>query len=463
MTLLPAQEQVLSTLNPDGSRRRIYPRPARGRFYRWRQGVAYGLIALFVLIPHLSAHGKPLILLDLARREFAFFGTTFLPTDTVLLMLLGLAIVIAVVLLTALFGRVWCGWACPQTVYMEWLYRPIERLFEGSPAQQRRLDRSRLNVRRLGKYAAFLLLSMFVAHTFLAYFVGVEQLAQWVRQSPLERPAPFLVMVSVTGLMFFDFAWFREQTCILACPYGRLQSVLLDRQSLIIGYDAGRGEPRGKPTKPGAAELGDCIDCRACVTTCPTGIDIRAGLQMECIGCAQCVDACDAIMDRLGRARGLIRYSSQDELTGARRQLLRPRVVIYPAIFAIVVGLFVMALGSRPTADVTVLRVAGAPFQLLSGELVSNQVRLRIVNRGRTERSYTVEVVEAADVRLIAPQNPVAVAPGRPAQLTFFVAAPRATIVGGERLVRVRVVDGAGFVWSHEHRLLGPSGGIDAR
>jgi cytochrome c oxidase accessory protein FixG len=451
-----ASEKVLSTLNEDGSRFQIRPKLSPGRFLLRRRIVGYVLIALFVLLPYIYINGKPAILLDLARAEFTFFGTTFLPTDALLLMLLGLTIVLAVFIFTALFGRVWCGWGCPQTVYMELVYRPIERLIEGTPQQQRQLDQAGLTGRRALKYGVFLLVSMFVAHTFLAYFVGVEQLYQWVQSSPIEHPVAFLIMAGVTGLMFFDFAYFREQMCIVACPYGRLQSVLLDRQSLIVGYDSARGEPRGKPSRKQADELGDCIDCRACVYTCPTGIDIRDGLQMECIGCTQCIDACDAIMDRIERPRGLIRYTSQDELGGKRRRLLRPRVIVYPALLAIVFILFVANLGGTAGAEVTALRNAAAPFSVLPTGEISSPVRFRVINRTEESRAYHFELHDAGATRLIAPRNPVPVGAGDKVEAAFVVVSPAEAFEGGRHPVRFRVTDGAGFEEIVDYPLLGP-------
>jgi cytochrome c oxidase accessory protein FixG len=453
-----ASERVLSTLNEDGSRFRIHPRLSPGRFLLRRRLVGYFLIALFVALPYIYINGKPSMLLDLARREFTFFGTTFLPTDSLLLMLLGLGIALSVFIFTALFGRVWCGWGCPQTVYMELVYRPIERLIEGSPQQQRQLDDAGFSRRRAIKYGVFLLVSIFVAHTFLAYFVGVEQLYRWVQSSPAEHPVAFLIMAGVTGLMFFDFAYFREQMCIVACPYGRLQSVLIDRQSLIVGYDSARGEPRGKLAKGkvGQGDLGDCIDCKACVYTCPTGIDIRDGVQMECIGCTQCIDACDAIMDRVKRPRGLIRYTSQDELANEGRRLLRPRVIVYPLLLVIVFGLFVVNLGGKAGAEVTVLRNAAAPFSVLPTGEVSSPIRFRIINRTGDDRDYRFELLDAKGTRLIAPRNPVPVGAGDKMEAGFMVVSPPEAFAAGRHPVRLRVSDGGGFEEVIEYTLLGP-------
>jgi len=449
--------RVLPTLNEDGSRRWIRPKPSHGSYAKVRRVVAYGLMLVFFLIPHLRMGGKPLILLDIPRRQFTLFGTTFLPTDTMLLMLLLASIIIAIFLMTALFGRVWCGWACPQTVYMEFLFRPIERLVEGGRSGSLALDkqRSHFHPRRLLKYAIYVVLAVFLAHTFLAYFVGTEALAQWIRRSPADHPTSFLVMAGTALAIFGDFAYFREQTCLVACPYGRMQSVLLDRQSLIVAYDPTRGEPRmkGKARPEGA---GDCIDCGACVTTCPTGIDIRDGLQMECIHCTQCADACDEIMTRVGKPKGLIRYSSRELLEGHKRHLIRPRTVLYPLALALFLGAFTYALATRDAADVTVLGGQGEPFTRQADGQIANQLRVKIANRTHEDHDYRIEVAGATDGSVVVPQNPLRVASGQSAETPLFVLLPRSVFHDGEHRVTVRVSDGAGFSTTVAYRLVGP-------
>lgn len=487
---------VLSTLNEDGTRRWICPRPSPGRFLRARRIVAWVLILIFTVIPYIRVGGRPLMLLDVAARRFTIFGATFLPTDSLLLALLLVGITVTVFLVTALFGRVWCGWACPQTVYMEFVFRPIERLFKGTPGRRRAGGTGASGAGTVLKYAVYLLVSLYLAHTFLAYFVGVERLAQWVRRSPLEHPSSFLIMVVVTGLMMFDFSYFREQTCIVACPYGRFQSVMLDRQSLIITYDRRRGEPRGKvrarrpdraapaervvalPVRPapvrdgpraeapGAAgadwetrPTGDCVVCGLCVATCPTGIDIRNGLQMECIGCAQCIDACDAVMTKLGRPRGLIRYSSQAAVEGERPRLLRARVVVYPAILAVIASIFTGVLVTRAPADVTVLRGLGAPFSTMPDGRIGNAVRLKIVNRTDRAASYRFDAAAAegpARVDVVAEEDPVAVEGGQSRTVPAMIVTDGSAFVRGTLDVQVRVTDGAAFTRTLRYRLLGP-------
>lgn len=431
-------------------------------------------MVIFVVLPHLRWDGAPLILLNIPAREFTLLGTTFLPTDTRLLMLLGLALGAGIFLATALFGRVWCGWACPQTVYMEFLFRPIERLFEGSYAKQKRLDRDGLSLRRVAKNAVFALIACFLAHTFLAYFVGWPQLIQWIQSSPADHPVAFLVMGGTTAAMILDFTWFREQTCLVACPYGRFQSVLLDRASLIVGYDISRGEPRGKkkkkkrapktlpvveaPAEVATETLGDCVDCNACVITCPTGIDIRDGLQMECIHCTQCMDACDSIMGKLGRPKGLIRYTSQDEAAGnPRKGLIRPRVLIYSGILIGMTILLGIGLSNRGTAKLTVLRGLGAPYTTLPGGAISNQLRVKIQNQSNVERAYAIFAVAPFGPRLVAPENPLTVPAGESRTTLIFVNTPPEAFAKADALdISIRITS-AEFTAQQEWTLLGPA------
>ena len=450
-----SSERVLPTLNADGTRRRIRPRLYEGPRLTGRRRVAWALMALFAGIPWVEVGGKPLVLLDVPRREFTFLGRTFLPTDGVLLMLLLLSIFVAVIWTTALVGRAWCGWACPQTVYMEFLFRPIERLFEGKRESQLRLDREGLGARRIAKNVVFLLVACVLANVFLSYFVGARTLLAWMRLSPLEHWSPFVIVGATTALVFLDFAYFREQMCTVVCPYARIQSVLLDQSSLIVGYDRPRGEPRAKG-KP-RADRGDCIDCGACVAACPTGIDIREGLQLECIACAQCADACDTIMLKVNKPAGLIRYGSQRALENHEKtRLFRPRVVIYPVLLAVLLGALVALGSSRPRADVTVLRGIGAPFTL-DGDSVTGELRVKVANRTNASARYRIELVGAPSVHLIAPENPLEVAAGSQRTTAMFTVAPRAAFSAGRCELSVRVSDGHGMRQDLPYRLLGPT------
>jgi cytochrome c oxidase accessory protein FixG len=453
-----AQEQILSTMNRDGSRRRIRPKLSKGRFYRGRFLAAWGLILTFTLIPILKLNGRPLMLFDIARREFTLFGSTFLPTDTFLLMLLLFSIFVGIFLVTAIWGRVWCGWGCPQTVYMEFVYRPLEVFIEGGRNQQIKTDATGISGRRLIKHLVFFVVSAFLANTFLAYFVGWDRLLGWMTSPPTQHPAAFLVMLGTTLLMFGDFGWFREQTCILACPYGRFQSVLLDRQSLIVGYDEARGEPRQPWRKKEARTAGDCIDCGRCVTTCPTGIDIRdGGLQMECIACTQCIDACDDVMEKIGKPRGLVRYTSQAELETGKRKFIRPRLVVYSAMLAIMFSALGFSLVGKSSADVTILRGLGAPFSVLPSGEVSNQIRIKIANRSDEERSYAFVLVDGDGLTLVAPENPLIVAAGDSQMTAAFITTQPSTFTAGELEISLRIFDGVDFEEIRTYRLLGPA------
>jgi cytochrome c oxidase accessory protein FixG len=455
---------VLPSLNRDGSRRWIRPRLAHGRFLRARRWVGYGLIALFASLPFINIGGRPAMLIDVGAAELSLFGMVFRPSDGFLLMLLGLTIVSTVLFVTAMFGRVWCGWACPQTVYLEFIFRPIERWSEGSVGQQLAIDeRSGLSARRVIGWMIFVAVSFLVANIFLAYFVGASTLWLWISSSPGSHIAGFSAVAVVTALMFADFAFFREQVCTLACPYGRLQSALLDSQSLIVAYDSGRGEPRcsGKRKLPVLTEdrpsRGDCIDCGACVAVCPTGIDIRQGLQMECVGCAQCIDACDAVMDKIEQPRGLIRYTSQDLLAGKSKRLLRPRTLIYPALLLVAVSFLVARADSRNGTEVWVLRAEGVPFVTLGAGRVSSSVLLELENKSNQPREYQFELSNApATASLRSPMVNWKVSAHSSQKVPLFVDVPATVFVNGQCGVDVIVKNGSATVTRLDVVLLGP-------
>jgi len=449
-----AQLRVLPTLNTDGSRRRIRPRTFEGRFWHARRRVAVGLMLLFAGLPFVRVAGKPAVLLDIVAREFTFFGTTLRATDGVILMLALLAIFGAVFLVTAWVGRAWCGWACPQTVYMEFLFRPLERWLEGGLNAQKRLDQSGGNWRRALKHAVFALLALLLAHVFLAYFVGLERLAHWLTRSPFEHPSGFLVVGTTALLVFADFGYFREQMCTIACPYARLQSALIDPSSLSIGYDQGRGEPRGR-----GEQKGDCIDCGACVVTCPTGIDIREGVQLECIACAQCVDACDSVMHKLQRPLGLIRYATARSFSPAQPSIParrgRGRVAVYALLLGGILTALAVYVHGAARAEITLLRGIGAPFQL-QGDRVQNQIRIKIENRKAEAVSYQLELEHAPGAELVAPENPIGVAAGGRFTTSVFVTLPASAFHGNSLDVQLVFREAQGEVYERRYRLLGP-------
>jgi cytochrome c oxidase accessory protein FixG len=470
--ILDSPEEILTTLTADGKRRWMYPTESRGRYWRARRWVGWGLIAFFVALPIVRVGGRPAVLLDVAAREFHLFGATFYPTDTFFLLLLGLAALLAVVLLTALLGRVWCGWGCPQTVYLEFVYRPVERFFEGKEHVRARRDAGPLTWdkawRKGAKWATFAVLSVALAHVFTSYFVGWERLLRWMTGPPTEHWGYFVLMAGTSALVLFDFGYFREQMCTIACPYARFQSVLLDEDSMIVAYDPVRGEPRARRSKKAIAQeeagevppKGDCIDCFACVRTCPTGIDIRDGLQMECIACTQCVDACDAIMDRIGKPRGLIRYTSEQALEGAEPRPIRPRTLAYGLLLVAVSALFVVGLATRGQIDADVVRAPGAPFTVMDDGQVLNRIRLRVQNRTPHPTAFSVEVVEPAGASLrLGARQPLPLDPRELARLEAFVLVPAEAFDGQSTQEATLVLTYAGGQTDRlTFPLLGPSG-----
>ncbi len=382
----------VTTINADGSRSFLHPADVKGRFTLARRLTALVLMGVYVLLPWVPVNGFPAVFLDAANRRFHFFGLTLAAQDLWLGFFLITGLAFGLFYVTSLFGRLWCGWTCPYTVFLEHAYRRIERLIDGGSARRRQLDAAPWSagkvLRRVVKHALYLVLSLLIAHVFLSYFVSIRQLYVWMQGPPSQHLMAFGVVLFLTGALYFCFAWFREQFCIILCPYGRLQSALTDDHTVVIGYDRRRGEPRGKVGAPGA---GDCINCQRCVQVCPTGIDIRNGLQLECIGCAACVDACDGIMEKVGRAPGLVRYDSMHGLSGGRTRFLRPRILVYTAFALMGVVAFGAALYSLQPVRVLARRMPGQPFFTTEGT-VRNQFNMRIINKRHIPARLLVEL-----------------------------------------------------------------------
>jgi cytochrome c oxidase accessory protein FixG len=390
--------ETVTTIRADGSRFFLHPADAPGRFLFWRRLTGWLLIAIYLALPWIPVGGHPAVFLDVGGRRFHLFGTTLAFQDAWLLFFVITGLGFGLFFITALLGRVWCGWACPQTVFLEHVYRRIERWIEGDAVRRRALDAAPWTAgkvaKRAGKQVAFLLVSASIAHLFLAYFVSIPELWHWMRAAPGEHWSAFVFVMVFTGILYFNFAWFREQLCIVICPYGRLQSALTDEHSLVIGYDETRGEPRGKV---GTAGAGDCISCQRCVQVCPTGIDIRQGLQIECIGCAACIDACDEVMDRVQRPRGLIRYDSMQGLAGGVTRWLRPRIWLYSVLLLVGMAVAGWALSTVSPAVVGVTRLPGAPYVTDAGG-VRNQFLVRLVNKRDASQRFVLELPGAPAV-----------------------------------------------------------------
>jgi cytochrome c oxidase accessory protein FixG len=434
------------SLGVDGRRRRPVPADVRGRFIRARRAVYAMLILLWAALPWIPIGGHPAVFLDVDRRQFFLFGMTFNAQDAWLLFFAMSGVGFGLVYVTALLGRVWCGWTCPQTVFLEAVFRPIERLVNGprNVALRRAESRSLDHVWRVAvTHAAYLGAAFVVAHVFLAYFVSLPGVFAMMRARPAAHPEAFAWMVAVTGLVYGNFAFFREQLCVVVCPYGRLQSLLIDDDSLVIGYDEGRGEPRGKAKREGA---GDCVDCRRCVVVCPTGIDIRQGLQLDCIACSACVDACDEVMDKLARPRGLIRYDSLRGLRGEARRFLRPRIYGYTALALVGLAVATLAFRGRDPFEATLVRLPGMPYTREAGSL-RNAFELHVVSKSSRTVDVVVEPAAAPDLAFVVPISRTHLEALGSRRLPIFVTMDSSRFTADRPFeIRVRVTDDVGQV-----------------
>lgn len=399
--------QRRSSLAADGRRLKVRIGDVSGFFSSWRRRAFWVLMAIYAIAPLIKVHGKPLIFLDIERRHFYLWGQTFNAQDTYLLFYFLAGGLLALFLATSLLGRIWCGWGCPQTVFLEGLFRPIERWVEGPKHEQLALARAPWSWRKarklIAKHALYAVAALFVTHIFISYFVSFDQLRLWVLGDPLEHWTAFVWMACLTGLLYFNFTWFREQTCLILCPYGRLQSALTDDDSVTVGYDQARGEPRGTRGTHGA---GACVDCLRCVDVCPTGIDIREGLQLDCIACTNCIDACDDIMLKLGRAPGLVRYDSLNGFAGKPKRWLRPRVLAYIGIWTLLMSVGVAAAVQRRPFEATLMHQTGAPFVLDRGR-IRNAYVIHLVNKTRDRADFSISLDLPAGATAVIPMPTV--------------------------------------------------------
>jgi cytochrome c oxidase accessory protein FixG len=429
-----------SSIAADGRRQFVYPADVSGRFATVRKAVFFALVVFWVALPLLKMDGRPLVLLDVMKRQFFLFGATFNAQDAWLAFFLITGVGFGLALMTSLAGRVFCGFACPQTVFLEGVFRPIERLIEGSREKRMRRDKGPMSLEKLGrklvKHALFLLAAFLIAHIVLSFFVPVPQTLRMITQSPAEHPEAFAWASCVTLALYANFAWFREQVCLVVCPYGRLQASLVDDDTLVVGYDEKRGEPRGKV---GATGSGDCVDCKRCVVVCPTGIDIRNGLQLDCVGCTACIDACDDVMEKLHRPRGLVRYDSKRSLAGGQRRIWRPRLLVYGVLGLAGLVVATIAARSRTSFEANLTRAPGAPF-VVESEAVRNSFVLHLVNKSSDAADFELS---AMGVELSTAAAPIHLAGLSDAKLPVVVIVPLAARPSDEwTLVVRRLPDG---------------------
>ncbi len=388
------------TMNEDGKRNWIYANKPKGKYYTARNIVGVILLAFLFGAPYISIGGEPLLLFDIIHRKFVLFGVVFWPQDFHLFVIGLISIIISIVTFTVVYGRVWCGWACPQTIFMEVVFRRIEYWIEGSGDQQRIRNNGEDTFdkfwRKLLKHFIFILISLAITHTMLSYIVGSETVHEYITGSPSDNMSVFMAIMIFTGAFYFVFAYFREQVCSLVCPYGRLQGALLDNNTLMVTYDFKRGESRGPMRKNEDRSLsgkGDCVNCHKCTTVCPTGIDIRDGIQLECINCTACIDACDGVMERYKLPKGLIRITSLNNVEKGEKFRWTPRIIAYTGLMVALLGVLVVLFNLRSDYETTILRVQGSLFQKLEDGRLSNIYNYKIVNKTNEETELSIKLI----------------------------------------------------------------------
>lgn len=376
----------IATVDAKGKRKWVFAQKPKGKFYNIRTWVSWGFFILFFTLPFIKMNGRPLFLFNIPDARFIIFGKIFWPQDFFIFGLTMVTFIIFIVLFTAAFGRLFCGWVCPQTIFMEMLFRKLEYLIEGDAAQQKILNNSPWTSKKIRikitKHVVFYLFAFIIANYFLAYVIGVDELKKIITEPVSEHFVGFLSLLLFSGIFYGVYSYFREQACTVVCPYGRLQSVLLDRNSMLVAYDHKRGEPRGKFKKNQPdSSLGDCIDCYQCVKVCPTGIDIRNGTQMECVGCTACIDACDKMMDAVGKPKGLVRYASENGIENGKKLSYTGRMKFYTVLLIILTGILATLLITRKDIDGTIVRTRGQLYQERGTDSLTNLFTITIINK----------------------------------------------------------------------------------
>ena len=377
---------AVGTISKEGNRNYVIPQKPKGRLYNLRSYFSYFYLILFFTLPFIKVEGEPVFLFNVLERKFIFFSKIFWPQDFFIFAIGLLTFIVFVILFTVAFGRIFCGWACPQTIFMEMVFRKIEYFIDGDANQQKKLKAMPWNtekiVKRVIKIFAFFSLSFLIANFFLGYIIGIDELWVHIQEGIFVEFGTFSALVIFTLVFFFVYYWFREQACIIVCPYGRLQGVLLDRNSILVAYDYVRGEPRGKLSDK-TNDKGDCVNCHACVRVCPTGIDIRNGTQLECVNCTACIDACDEIMDHVNKPKGLIRYASENGIALKEQMTYTWRLKLYTLVLSLLLIFLGVLLVTRADVAARIMRTPGQTYQLLAHDRISNLYNIKLVNKTR--------------------------------------------------------------------------------
>lgn len=456
----------IGTITKDGKRNYIFPKKPSGKFYEKRKILSYVLLVFLISAPFLKVNGNQFLMFNVLERRFNIFGFPFWPQDFHLFVISMIIGVVGLTLFTVAFGRIFCGWFCPQTIFMEMVFRRIEYWIDGDRGAQLRLAKQKWDAekirKRVIKWFLFFLISFGIANVFLAYLVGSDELLKMITEGPAKNLHTLIALLVFTLVFYFVFAWFREQVCIIACPYGRMQGVLLDNKSINVAYDHERGEGENgrKKWRNGedrtAAGYGDCIDCNQCVVVCPTGIDIRNGTQLECVNCTACIDECDTIMEKVGLPKGLIRYASEDEITNKEKFKLTTRMKGYIVVLSLLIVALISMLFLRGEVEATILRLPGQTFQH-KGENISNVYTFKVVNK-------TVKELDNIHFKLVEPKGQlipvgnefVKVKEQGLGQGTFFIEIHPAFLTGDKTKIKIEVYDGTELIETISTNFLGP-------
>lgn len=458
---------TIGTIDKDGKRAWIFPKKPSGPFYEKRKIVSYLLIAFLLAAPFIKINGNQFLLFNVIDRKFNIFGFPFWPQDFYLIVISIIIGVVFITLFTVSFGRIFCGWICPQTIFLEMVFRRIEYWIDGDRGAQARLRKQPWNSEKIRKRALkwfiFFIISFIIANVFLAYIIGSDEVLKLIKEGPANNLGNFIGLLIFTGVFYFIFAWFREQVCIIACPYGRLQGVLLDDKSIVVAYDYIRGDGvtgRAKFKKNEDREAlgyGDCIDCKQCVNVCPTGIDIRNGTQLECVNCTACIDECDHMMEKVGLPKGLIRYASESEIAENKKTKFTARQKGYTAVLAILIGILVGLLFLRTDVEATILRVAGQSF-IHEGDNISNVYTFKVVNktmRDFDDITFKLKSPEVGEINLVG-EKVIKVNKEGYAEGTMFVKIPQVLLDSHRTKIYIEVYDGDKLIHTTSTNFLGP-------
>ena len=452
----------IGTIDKEGKRNTIYPKKPKGKFTNYRTYVSWILLIALFAAPFIKVNGNQFLLFNIIDRKFNIFGQPFWPQDFYLLVLSMLVGVVFVILFTVIFGRIFCGWVCPQTIFMELVFRKVEYLIEGDRTKQIKLDKQKWNAEKISKkllkWTLFAIISFLIANAFLAYFIGGDILIQHILDGPFEHIKTFINLLIFTTVFYFVFAWFREQVCIIVCPYGRLQGVLLDNKSIIVAYDYERGEGRQKIRKKEDREekgFGDCIDCNQCVLVCPTGIDIRNGTQLECVNCRACIDACDEIMDKVGFERGLIGYNSENNIEKSEKFSFNARIISYSIILTLLVGFLVTLVFIRNDVESKILRLPGQLYTT-EGSTVRNVYTFKLLNK-TTESYDNVEIKlisHAGEIQVIG--GDITIPKGGLYKGTLFILIDKKDLHSSKEKLKIGIYSNDNLIETDKTNFLGP-------